>query len=447
MTWSKLAKVFLSLIASCTYFFLPAENAHAVPSFARQTGFSCNVCHTVFPELTPLGRDFKLNGYTQSQTTDKKYEPVPPISAMLQLDYTEQKGLKNRVNPYDDSPNGKFTLPSQASIFYAGRIYDRLGAFAQLTYAGVDNSLALDNVDIRFANTLTIRGTNLVYGVTVNNNPTVQDVWNTIPVWGFPFVSSPVAVTPAAITVVDGLLAQQVGGIGLYGFWNNWIYAEASVYRTNQKGITRPLGAGTTTETVVDGAVPYWRVALQHQFGDHYFSLGTYGLVAKIFPEGGTSGPSDRFTDIALDGQYQFITAKHLISLRTTWIHEKQERDASFALGLSNQEDVLKTFRINASYNYVSPWGTLGGTFGYFTTTGDQDASLFSPAPITGSATGKPDSRGYILEANYLPWEKVKITAQYTIFDKFNGDSSNYDGSGRNASDNNFFYLNIWIAF
>ena len=36
----------------------------AVPSFARQTGMNCVACHTSFPELTPFGREFKLNGYT-----------------------------------------------------------------------------------------------------------------------------------------------------------------------------------------------------------------------------------------------------------------------------------------------------------------------------------------------------------------------------------------------
>ena len=36
---------------------------HAVPSYARQTGMACAACHTVFPELTPFGREFKLNGY------------------------------------------------------------------------------------------------------------------------------------------------------------------------------------------------------------------------------------------------------------------------------------------------------------------------------------------------------------------------------------------------
>ena len=42
------------------------RNARAVPSFARQTGLPCSSCHTNPPELTPLGRTFKLNGYTMT---------------------------------------------------------------------------------------------------------------------------------------------------------------------------------------------------------------------------------------------------------------------------------------------------------------------------------------------------------------------------------------------
>ena len=39
-------------------------NAQAVPSYARQTGMPCAGCHTTPPELTPFGRNFKINGYT-----------------------------------------------------------------------------------------------------------------------------------------------------------------------------------------------------------------------------------------------------------------------------------------------------------------------------------------------------------------------------------------------
>jgi len=247
---------------------------------------SCTACHTVFPELTPFGRAFKLNGYVFSKG-GKKYETPPPIAAMVQASYTEQKGLSNRVDPFDDSPNAKFNVPQQASLFYAGKIYNKLGAFAQLTYDGVGNSFVLDNTDIRYANNFLLGGKNLTWGVTLNNNPTVQDVWNSTPAFGYPYAASAVALTPAASTIIDGTLAQQVGGLGVYATWNSMIYGEFTAYRTSNKGITRPLGAGTTTSMVVDDVASYWRLALQQHWQSHSLSVGTYGLWAKIFPGGG----------------------------------------------------------------------------------------------------------------------------------------------------------------
>src|ERR1700758_1424846 len=46
--------------------FLQVPTASAIPSYARQTGFPCKSCHYMPPELTPLGRTFKLNGYTMA---------------------------------------------------------------------------------------------------------------------------------------------------------------------------------------------------------------------------------------------------------------------------------------------------------------------------------------------------------------------------------------------
>src|ERR1700682_831755 len=49
--------------------------AHAVPSYSRQTGLPCATCHFAPPELTPFGRKFKLDGYvftTKPEVTDDK---------------------------------------------------------------------------------------------------------------------------------------------------------------------------------------------------------------------------------------------------------------------------------------------------------------------------------------------------------------------------------------
>src|SRR5580692_11921431 len=55
-----------TLFALFISLFLQVPTASAIPSYARQTGFPCKSCHFTPPELTPLGRTFKLNGYTMA---------------------------------------------------------------------------------------------------------------------------------------------------------------------------------------------------------------------------------------------------------------------------------------------------------------------------------------------------------------------------------------------
>ena len=468
MIGKKLGNTFFLLIGLALLLLLPFNNAQAIPSFARQTGMSCSECHTIFPELTPFGRIFKLGGYVMSKT-GKQYEFPPPLAGMAQVSFTESKGLTSGIAPFDaaDRATDRFNLPQQLSLFYGGRVYDTLGAFVQGTYDGASDTFFLDLTDIRYSRNTIVWDKNLIYGLTLNNSPSVQDVWNTTSVWGFPYASSSVASTPTAGTIIDGALDQQVGGIGAYAYWNNLIYLEGTVYRTTRSGITRPLGVGTPTEQVVDGAVPYWRLALEQRWKNHFFTIGTYGMQADIFPSGNISGPTDRFTDIAFDAQYQFMgtiepekmqehmkmdgdhkagAGKHIITAHATWIHEKQDWKASFPLGnTANSSDFLNTFKMNLNYAYRSRVGDMGGSIGYFSTTGKTDPLLYSSNPGDGSRTGSPDSDGFILEADYLPWEQTRISLQYTIYNKFNGARSNYDGFGRDASDNNTLYALVWL--
>jgi hypothetical protein len=444
--------VLFFFLAGCILLLL-SRTAHAVPSFARQTSMSCTACHTAWPQLTPFGRAFKMDGYTFS-TESPSGRWHPPLAAMFQASYSslaKNNGvLTNGIAPFDnaeDSPTDKTNLPQQAAIYYGGKIIDHLGAYIQITYSGTANDVHTDNTDVRCARTFAVGEHHLTVGTTVNNAPTVEDVWNTTPVFGFPFASSSVTPGPTAAPLIV-TLAQEVGGAGVYASFANWVYGAVSVYRTTNDGITRPLGAGIVPGTVTDGAVPYWRAAVFHTWNKHSFELGTYGLTADVYPGGGDSGPINSFTDYAFDGQYQFISNPHSFTLRTTLTHEDQDWDASYNLGgTSNKSDTLKALNINASYFYSNEWGMLGGSAGYFSTTGDSDPLLYSPDPINGSRNGSPDSRGWILEADWIFKEKHKLAVQYTIYDKFNGARHNYDGFGRNASDNNTLYLLVRLMF
>jgi hypothetical protein len=448
MSGQKVVRAAVMFSAAMAVLFLHTGNARAVPSFARQTGFECMVCHTAFPELTPAGRDFKLKGYVLSTETKPGFLP---LAAMVQASYSDARGLHDKVAPFDgeeDSQTARFNVPQQASLFYAGRIYKHLGGFVQVTYDGVANDIVLDLTDIRYARGATLDGSSLTLGLTLNNSPTVEDLWNSTPTWGFPYASSSVAPTPAAGTLIDGALDSEVGGVGAYVMWNDLLYAEASIYHSTRTGLLRPLGADGEPDNVVSDFAPYWRLALQHSWGRHYLSAGTYGMAAEVFPAGETGGPTDKFTDLALDAQYQYLTDKHMFSAHTTWIHEDQDWDASFPLGIAaNSSDTLETFKVDAGYYYRGSMGTVGGAVAYFSTSGDSDSLLYSPGPVNGSRTGSPDSDGFILEADFIYLEKHKFSIQYTIYNKFNGSGSNYDGFGRDASDNNTLYLLAWFMF
>ena len=58
-----------------------------------------------------------------------------------------------------------------------------------------------------------------------------------------------------------------------------------------------------------------------------------------------------------------------------------------------------------------------------------------------------PDTQGWIAEVNYMPWLNTKFSLQYTAYSRYAGSSRNYDGAGRNASDNDTLYLLAWVAF
>ncbi len=286
-----------------------ALNAVIVPGFSRQTGLACSACHYQFPQLTPFGRMFKLNGYTlTTMTTIKAHAgdttrreslglmPFPPLSAMAIASITATN------TPIPGTQNGTASFPQQASLFLAGAVSPRVGLFSQFTYSSASGSVGIDNMDIRFADHATLGTHDVVYGVTLNNNPTVQDVWNTVPAWGFPFMSSGAAPGTNAATLIDGGLGQQVVGLGGYALWGNALYTELTAYRSAPQGSGAPLDS--TAIGSARGVIPYWRLALQHQFDAGYLMVGTFGLAAAIHPVG-VIGSTNRHTDLGFDAQFE----------------------------------------------------------------------------------------------------------------------------------------------
>jgi|SRR5271165_7155581 len=472
--WSWLPCLIISSAPLLIEVIVQAPQAFAVPSFARQTGQPCATCHTAFPELTPYGRQFKLTGYTAGGTrcgdasalTD---ETQVPLAVM-----TEPYTFTNVRSKLAQPDNNNYSTVQQTSLFVAGQIYCDVGVFAQSTYDRPGVTYSWDNTDIRYAKSGVIDGTSIVYGITANNNPTVQDVWNTAPAWAFPYIASEIAPTPAASTMLGGTtFAGRVGGSGAYVWINNMFYAEISAYGALDPRTLTTLGVDPTDGTPrFSGTAPYWRVAVEETWDKHSLMVGTFGMYADVQPTNaglGLSGPPqalafpgipDPFLDIGVDTQYQYIGDCNIVSVRASYIWEHQKLNTEFANGLSsNINDYLYSLNASASYIYNR---TFSFTAGYFATWGTSDPLLYgsgtTPGTIASSSTGSPNSNGWIFDVAYLPfsnggpelwpWFNGRVGILYTHYDKFDGSTTFVDQTpGLKASGNDTFFFYTWFAF
>ncbi|HEV2389048.1 MAG TPA: hypothetical protein VGS20_17540 [Candidatus Acidoferrales bacterium] len=441
----------LATVAAIVAFFAAPRPALAVPSFARQTGLACSSCHLNPPELTPLGRRFKLNGYTmtglkvisappQKGTPGLALLSYLPLAAMFEVSDT---GL-NRPEP--TTQNWDFAIPQDVSLFLAGAFATHAGGFVQATYNSQSDHFSWDNTDIRYAKNTLLRGKTLVYGAMLNNNPTVEDLWHDTPAWGFPWINSSSVPTPAAAAAVDGRLAQDVAGLGGYAMWNDHLYGAATIYRSAHLGQPLP-NTGVGFDFNIQGAAPYWRAAWQQTMGNNYLEVGTYGMHIRSTPQA-IAGPENTYTDVAVDSQFERVLptlANDLLIFHATYIHEHSDLNGFFAAGSAGVvPHNLNTFRVNAvyhfGYRYVS-------ALGYFLTTGTADPVLYAPADLQGSRTGSPRNEGFVANFTYWPVQNVRMAVQYTGYTEFNGARFNYDGAGRNAGDNNSLYLYVGLFF
>jgi hypothetical protein len=455
-----------------------AAPARALPSYARQTGQPCGTCHTDFAGLTPYGRRFKIGGYTNgggqyrttlfpfdNSTKDYQRPWLPPISMMATLGFT--KTATDMPPPADPfAPNNNFSI-APLSFFWGGAITDHIGAFAQLTYGGpvstgaglgsdpFIHSWGWDNTDVRYADSTSLGKMSITYGITANNNPTVQDPWNTTPAWQFPYAVSPFGAGFGSTPIIDGGLGPgHVGGVGAYAYINDLIYLEASVYRTLNPGAQNALGVDPFGAPGLLDASPYWRAAIEPHWGPHWLEVGTFGMVANVHPwvnigtpDTSTFPQTDKYTDIGVDAQYQYQGSNFWFTLRGSYIHELQKLDASFnnfspsamSTLAANHQNILNEARAYASLAYGNN-NRIVLTGQYFNAWGSSDAIVFG---------GDPGTRGWIAEIAYIPfvssfspgwpWLNARIGLQYTWYEQFGGTSVG-------ASSNNTLFAYIWLA-
>ena len=427
---------------------LCARSAYALPAYAVQTAQPCSACHVggFGPQLTPFGRQFKLEGYAMRGTQ----EFVLPVSAMAVASYVRTSADQPAPPAPHYDVNNNFTL-DQANLFIAGGFGDHFGSFAQFTYDGVGRSFAWDNLDLRATDRVKLFGQTMLVGLSLNNSPGVQDPWNTMSAWGFPCTDSDLSSAAGAGTVIGGSLAQSVLGVSAYAWWRSEVYFELGAYRTPGRGFLRAMGVDASEGGgVLANTAPYLRVAYEDRGKEQNFHVGAFAFFPDLYPGGDRStGSSDHYTDLGIDASYQFTgLGEDMFQINAIYTHEDQRLDASALLGTTLQNDALNDLRADISYY----WPKVGATLGVFDTWGTTDPLLYG-----GNSTFEPDSRGFMVQLDATPFGtessslglrfNIRVGVQYRVFTQFNGATSNYDGLGHNASDNNTLRVFTWLAF
>jgi hypothetical protein len=487
------ALAMLVLLGSAALMLVPRQ-ANAVPPFARQTGLACEACHTVPPELTPFGRRFKLNGYTLTtrpalvnDTDDLKRNTLwltdlPGLAVLAQIGYDHyDRAPPDSGQPYPaHAQSDSFQFPDQFSLVYAGAVTDRVGAWLQLTYNGNAGTVGIDNVDIRYTNhTL---NNDWVWGVTANNYPTFQDVWNgsgsytipnfnTVTLW-----SGGVANTGLRSPIIGSLGPGNVAGVGGYVFFKDSVYLEFSEYHSAVAGSNNPnldsyslgLNGGA-----VDRFAPYGRLAYEYDWGYNSAQIGASALVVNWIPEvnyispaqaaaGITAqtffpGADNRYTDLTLDWQYQYNGQHNIFGFLGHFAHEREQNNpqlvaanlANLAPSYSNGTDTLQQWLVTGEYFYNRRYGAI---VNFQRTTGTSDLLL------NGGTTGSPANQYEVFELDYVPWLNFRFILQYNAYQKVAGTQSPFILSNTTfpnspgfpnikASDNNTWILGLWMDF
>jgi hypothetical protein len=434
-----------------------------VPALAQQTGEPCTACHigAFGPQLTPYGRAFKIGGYTQGGGQGPAANI--PLAAMAIGSFTHTNAAQPSRPAANFGDNNNFAL-DQISVFLAGRATPWAGGFIQGTYDGIGRAFLLDNTDLRpFTTVFEIHDANLRVGVSVNNNPTVQDPYNSSFAWGYPFASSGLAPTPAAQPALASALVTNSIGVTAYAWYNQHLYVEAGGYGTMGPTLLKVTGnaLGGAPFGATQNIAPYLRSAYEWNWKKQSAHVGAIFLTSNFNPATGNfssdgSMGHNQYTDFAADAGYQFLgDGTHIFTADGIYTYEVQDLQGSFSAGTSSQpRNNLQQVRLALTYYYQN---TYGLTFAWQDTWGKANPLHYAPAPVSGSANGKPNSNAFIAEADWVPfgkkdsfgapWVNLKLGLQYTAYTRFNGGTTNYDGFGRNASGNNTIFAFAWLAF
>lgn len=438
-------------------------DASAIPVFARQTGFKCVACHVggEYPQLTSLGRMFKLTGYTMGNANDifnlTTNVDRPPVAVMLQ---TARQYYTNTTPAAGNgsAPSSSFDL-QVVSLFTGGHITDNLGAFVQWTWNKYDGNITsgsqytqssgIDNTEFRWADRIVGKDSDLIYGFYANNRSTMSDVWNSTENWTSDWIgyfNGGGAQAPG--TFLMGAAAQHGEvGAGAYVFKDKTWYGELGVYKSITHGPLSFMTGGASGAAGVPelDPSPYYRLAYNKEWGPHSFQAGIHGMTSYVHNNGtglaysDWSGPVSTYRDVGVDAQYQYVLEPHYFSAHFRYTHEDMNNNSS-TLGVTatNPTDTLNETWADVTYIYKAKYGAM---LFYHGATGSNDTLLY---PMT--TNGAPNWQSWMPSVFWAPAQNIRIGYMYTFYTQMGGTSGTM-ANGLSAHDFNTSMLYATLIY
>ncbi len=438
------------------------KNAHAIPSYARQTGFACDICHTVYPHLTPFGRDFKLHGYVMDTAESVKasgnaqmpgvnINRIPMVSARIVSMWSNQAGGNNGIVPkgvttagqgFMSFPSGyndkeTFNLVGDSSIYFGGKIAPNMGTFLEFT--GINDeggSLGLGMVDFAVAEApdTTLGGKQVVYGIRGVDGVFVGDPSNSLGMWG---LTSQLMGMSTHKTLFDPNRAMVEGG-EIYGMWGSFndggLFGMVGFYHptgtqtsgTFVQGNIAGSGALNTSSIDVAPRLAYYFP----QSHDLYAEIGASGYFGKENMIAPTTASipnpyyNDNYYDYAVDAQVQYIGDKNLAELFA--VYQGQNDNKFYGQDMYSGTDYGKDgtsvqrngLAIAADYYYKR---TYGAYVKYLYQSSDKVKDI--------------NVSGAILGLSWYPWENVQLMVEQALYSTYNPGLAQYANTSLSPSD------------
>ncbi len=339
---------------------LPSE-ANALPSFARQTGFTCSTCHTIPPRLNKYGMFFKMRGYTEGQAlanlpagdnyTITKFNPISV--RVLSYPYSKKKGEDKEV-----------IFPDEFMIAFAGRITENVGAVLEPIYEAEE-----EEWDVEYARIAVVKDFNgLLLGVMGGwTSPTGTDPFISLDYHGRRLTRQ--KATPHDALTNSGL--QDIfdfnnRGVSLYAYYANMLYVNLGAYTGTSR--LENEDAGIEEELInKKGADPidiYGRVALTPPTGVADINVGAFLYSGKDklqAPDGtpltidSTTYEKNKATRIGLDlGVQKYFANGFMAELLALFLSGKDKLGTS---GGTTQEVKHSGFNLSGTFYWKNRVG------------------------------------------------------------------------------------------